>query len=822
MSQERPNEHVWGKRWIAGLERLATAWQSRLPRGRDYAQKGHVVSLSVTPGRISARVQGSRSKPYTTTIDVPVLREGDWAEVTKHLAREARYAAELIAGGMPDGIEQLVTARGTNLFPVRNSEMIGACNCPDKARPCKHIAAIHYAFGEALDRDPYLLLTLRGGDRRELVKGLRRIWLSVEQHEEIDTEDDPTAVRGLPVLPLLADRFNRSPDTIEQMSFTMRLAEQPLFILGRLGAPSSWQLPVPIAALLGPVYEETSRRALEIAMAEPLRDDVAVWHGDDSEFESDDWDDDDLDEDDDEGEDDDLDDDDEEGDDEKSGAASPDVAELRYRTLDFAAPAFPSMPSPAASSQDTDAAPAFFLPRSLARVTATPNAPAAAPAEPEGGSVLIRKGVAALSRSRKKQRTTGSLGAVSQSDELRDSLVTGSLPAVGARPSEPAPAPARVAAGSTFGQEPVIFETHAARGIKGGSKGARAKAGRAMPVIETVVRTRNRTVEHGTGDVPVVPPAPMPSNAPPLVRRAVAAPEARPSAPAPASYGSALMTPGPAVRGRAGEERLGGERAAFPTGPRAAARTFDDNARRAFDRVEGPAALEAAREAWRLEPSDARYLMLMAAADLAGAQAAVLEEEVSRLVAAKPNELNTSQILLLLTAGRTMYVADWADKARASIWRGDDAPGDVLVPFALIAASDGAELASFNALQAVWNRLAARGERFFPDIEEPPAPAGAWLDWSLADHPPIESERNRLLSLAATLVLDLLATERATGGDREARAAAQWVLAVIQALRAADRDAEVRPFAMMARRAAGVQARLARAVEAALLDADVE
>jgi hypothetical protein len=414
------------------------------------------------------------------------------------------------------------------------------------------------------------------------------------------------------------------------------------------------------------------------------------------------------------------------------------------------------------------------------------------------------------------------LRAVSQSDDLRESVVTGSSPAVGSRAAVAEAAPARVAAGSTFGQEPVVFETHAARGIKGGSKGARAKAGRTVPVVETVVRTRNRTVEHATGDLPVVAPPVVASNAPPLVRRAVILPETRPAAAAPTTYGAAALAPGPAVRGRAAEERLGGERAAFPTGPRAAARTFDDNARRAFDRVEAPAALEAAREAWRLEPNDARYLMLMAASDLAGEQATVLEEEVARLIKAKPNELNTSQILLLLTAGRSMVVADWAEKARASMWRGDDAPGDVFVPFALVAASDSAELSSFGALQAVWNRLASRGERFFPDIEEPPAPAGAWLDWSLADQPPSEAERNRLLSLAATLVLDLLATDRATAGDREARAAAQWVLAVIQALRVADRDAEVRPFAMMARRAASVQARLSRAVEAAVLDADVE
>ena len=44
----------WGHEWIDSLQRLSTAWQNRLPRGRDYAAKGHVISLSVTSGKVSA------------------------------------------------------------------------------------------------------------------------------------------------------------------------------------------------------------------------------------------------------------------------------------------------------------------------------------------------------------------------------------------------------------------------------------------------------------------------------------------------------------------------------------------------------------------------------------------------------------------------------------------------------------------------------------------------------------------------------------------------------------------------------------------------
>ena len=162
----------WGKRWVEALERLSTAWQNRLPRGRDYASKGHVISLAVSGGKISAKVQGSRSKPYTTTIEVPTLRDEDWDAVIEQISSQARFPAKLLVGEMPADIEDIFQSVNVTLFPMRNSELLGSCTCPDKARPCKHIAAVHYAFGQALDRDPFLLFQLRGADRMRLQRRL--------------------------------------------------------------------------------------------------------------------------------------------------------------------------------------------------------------------------------------------------------------------------------------------------------------------------------------------------------------------------------------------------------------------------------------------------------------------------------------------------------------------------------------------------------------------------------------------------------------------------------------------------------------------------
>ncbi|TVR04359.1 MAG: hypothetical protein EA398_02305 [Deltaproteobacteria bacterium] len=268
MSQERTGAAGWGGRWIQDLQRLSTAWQNRLPRGRDYAAKGHVLTLTVTAGRITAKVQGSRSKPYSSSIDVPANRDADWDRLIRRLAQEARFPAQLLNGEMPSDIEDLFREEGLALFPVRNSELIGQCNCPDKARPCKHIAAVHFAFGEALDRDPFLLFQLRGADRDTLLRGFQRVWFGREggHHRAERRQQEADATRGVRVIPLLADRFNRAPSAALGLNFRVQASDNPLLVLQRLQEPRPWELPIGTRDLFGPVYEEVARLALRLAL----------------------------------------------------------------------------------------------------------------------------------------------------------------------------------------------------------------------------------------------------------------------------------------------------------------------------------------------------------------------------------------------------------------------------------------------------------------------------------------------------------------------------------------------------------------------------
>src|SRR5262245_37143350 len=148
----------WASRWIAALERLVDS--ARLQRGRSYARSGQVLNLAIAPGGVSSRVQGSRATPYRVKIEVAPLDDRAWEAVADAMGSQAIFAAKLLAGEMPQNIEEAFAAAKVSLFPDKAGDLVTDCSCPDWANPCKHVAAVYYLLGERFDADPFLIFDI--------------------------------------------------------------------------------------------------------------------------------------------------------------------------------------------------------------------------------------------------------------------------------------------------------------------------------------------------------------------------------------------------------------------------------------------------------------------------------------------------------------------------------------------------------------------------------------------------------------------------------------------------------------------------------------
>ncbi|HEY6323158.1 MAG TPA: hypothetical protein VJA16_16555 [Thermoanaerobaculia bacterium] len=257
----------WGQRWIEALERLSGQYSSRLGRGRTYARAGRVHDLEVAPGKVAARVTGSHPNPYQVTLSIAKLPKQAWEAAIERMAQQAVFAAELLAGQMPQDIDIAFQAAGTSLFPAKPIDLQTACTCPDWANPCKHVAATHYVLGEAFDNDPFLLFELRGRGRDSVLSALRSHRSGKSGAVAADKES-PAAVPALPTVVLAAQAakdFERLAGPLPHLRFRFEPPLSPGALLRQLGSPPSWSLTETPAEVLAPLYQPAAALARDLA-----------------------------------------------------------------------------------------------------------------------------------------------------------------------------------------------------------------------------------------------------------------------------------------------------------------------------------------------------------------------------------------------------------------------------------------------------------------------------------------------------------------------------------------------------------------------------
>jgi uncharacterized Zn finger protein len=181
----------WSGRFIAVLESIIVG--GRLQRGRNYARRGQVISLDVAPAMVTALVQGSRFQPYRVRVGLTAFGKPEWARLERALAESAWYSAKLLAGEMPEDIEDVFGQLGLALFPASSAELAMECSCPDWQVPCKHIAAVFYLLAESFDEDPFAILAWRGREREELLANLHALRASSVAGPGAVTDSDSVA-----------------------------------------------------------------------------------------------------------------------------------------------------------------------------------------------------------------------------------------------------------------------------------------------------------------------------------------------------------------------------------------------------------------------------------------------------------------------------------------------------------------------------------------------------------------------------------------------------------------------------------------------------
>ncbi len=179
----------WSQRWLELLD--SYRFKKRLERARNYARQGNVLSIEFKGAKVLAKVQGSEVEPYKLSLSLDAFSDEEWGYVIETMSQKAIFAAKLLAGEMPQNIEEVFTTNGLSLFPFTLSDVHGKCSCPDKANPCKHIGAVYYQLGDRFSEDPFVLFQLRGRTKEQIIKDLRQLRGAKAETPKAKTPDVP-------------------------------------------------------------------------------------------------------------------------------------------------------------------------------------------------------------------------------------------------------------------------------------------------------------------------------------------------------------------------------------------------------------------------------------------------------------------------------------------------------------------------------------------------------------------------------------------------------------------------------------------------------
>lgn len=194
----------WGRAFWRAVEELADS-ETQLLHARALARSGRIGGVVVDTGRFAAGV-AEEAGIWTVTGLVPPL---DAEARAAFLEVVEGRADDVLAGELPHDLVEHAEEAGVELVPY-GVELAATCSCPAWQRASRHGGVCEHALGvlaqvtDLLDRDPVVLLQLRGIGRDDL-RPRRAPEPAPQPREELADEVEIALEAALRAARLLAD-----------------------------------------------------------------------------------------------------------------------------------------------------------------------------------------------------------------------------------------------------------------------------------------------------------------------------------------------------------------------------------------------------------------------------------------------------------------------------------------------------------------------------------------------------------------------------------------------------------------------------------------
>ncbi len=257
----------WQERWD-DLVTQARELRVKVRKGRIVSRRGRVTGLQVQPGLVTAQVALDSGGATSVRLRQRPIDEPTWDRVVERLSREAGNAAWMLAGRVSESMRTVFIEEGAEILAFDHHDLTYYCTCADDSAVCLHAVAVHFALGEAIAADPFVLIEFRGRSRDELVEAVRSVQPALGEEDAgdgVEEDDEPTEAFGelatcyweAGVIPHLAFRVQRQEvDDFEELPVVRALGPGP----GQVS-------PDAVAEVLAPLVRMARQRIQQIAEA---------------------------------------------------------------------------------------------------------------------------------------------------------------------------------------------------------------------------------------------------------------------------------------------------------------------------------------------------------------------------------------------------------------------------------------------------------------------------------------------------------------------------------------------------------------------------
>ena len=149
---------IWGGEFLKAIERETD--YGRLGRGKTYANTGKVYDVVLQSKTIDAKVRGNYSPYYATNLTFKQFKKGDIDFIIKHIDDNPLILADIMKSKLSEELLKFLKTNEIDLF----SGFDMSCTCYDFYGDwaCKHIAGLYFMLVNEIDKNPFILFSLRG------------------------------------------------------------------------------------------------------------------------------------------------------------------------------------------------------------------------------------------------------------------------------------------------------------------------------------------------------------------------------------------------------------------------------------------------------------------------------------------------------------------------------------------------------------------------------------------------------------------------------------------------------------------------------------